>query len=142
MNISQRVEELNDAKHKLLLIIGQPGSGKSKLIREYSSETGIPIVDLDKIFINTPSEKLMYEMKNFLSTYHQKVLLLDNKKILYSKNSQIDLLAFLKELSEEIIVIATWNGKIEDGQLFHFCKDAHEDLIYSVEKEDFKYTLC
>ncbi|WP_028043431.1 BREX-3 system P-loop-containing protein BrxF [Candidatus Stoquefichus massiliensis] len=142
MNISQKVEELNDIKHKLLLIIGQPGSGKSKLIREYSNETGIPIVDLDKIFINTPSEKLMHEMKNFLSTYHQKVLLLDNKKILYAKNSQIDLLAFLKELSEDIIVVATWNGKIEDGQLFHFCKDAPEDLIYSVEKEDFKYTLC
>lgn len=67
-------------KHKLLLIIGQPGSGKSKMIRHYSEETGIPIVDLDKIFINTPSEQLMHEMKNFLSTYHQKVLLLDNKK--------------------------------------------------------------
>ncbi|WP_050636680.1 BREX-3 system P-loop-containing protein BrxF [Candidatus Stoquefichus sp. SB1] len=142
MNISQRIEELSDAKHKLLLIIGQPGSGKSKMIRHYSEETGIPIVDLDKIFINTPSEQLMHEMKNFLSTYHQKVLLLDNKKILYAKNSQIDLLAFLKELSEDIIVVATWNGKIEDGQLFHFCKDAPEDLIYSVEKEDFKYTLC
>lgn len=112
------------------------------MIRHYSEETGIPIVDLDKIFINTPSEQLMHEMKNFLSTYHQKVLLLDNKKILYAKNSQIDLLAFLKELSEDIIVVATWNGKIEDGQLFHFCKDAPEDLIYSVEKEDFKYTLC
>ena len=142
MNISQRIEELSDAKHKLLLIIGQPGSGKSKMIRHYSEETGIPIVDLDKIFINNPSEQLMHEMKNFLSTYHQKVLLLDNKKILYAKNSQIDLLAFLKELSEDIIVVATWNGKIEDGQLFHFCKDAPEDLIYSVEKEDFKYTLC
>ena len=53
MNISQRIEELSDAKHKLLLIIGQPGSGKSKMIRHYSEETGIPIVDLDKIFINT-----------------------------------------------------------------------------------------
>lgn len=142
MDMNKKIEELENAEHKLLLIIGQPGSGKSKLIRKYSEETGIPIIDLDKIFMNTPPEKMVYEMKQFLTTYHQKVLLIDNKKILYAKKSNIDLLAFLKELSENIIVIATWNGKIEDGQLFHFCNDAPEDLIYSVEKEDFKYILC
>lgn len=142
MNINEKINELKDAKHKLLLVIGQPGSGKSKLVREYSQETGVPIVDLDKIFANTPSDQLMNEMKKFLSTYHQSVLLLDNKKILYAKNSTIDLLAFLKELSEQITVVATWNGKIEDGQVFHFCNDAPEDLIYSVDKEDFKYILC
>lgn len=142
MDIYQKINELEDAKHKLLLIIGQPGSGKSKLVRNYSQETGIPIVNLDTIFANTPSEQLMHEMKNFLSTYHQKVLILDNKKILYAKNSQIDLLAFLKEISEDIIVVATWNGKIEDGQVFHFRENAPEDLIYSVDSEDFKYILC
>ncbi len=142
MDLNKKVEELNNEKHKLLLIIGTPGSGKSKIIREYSQETGIPIIDLDTIFMHTPSDQLMNEMKNFLSTYHQNVLLLDNKKILYAKNSTIDLLAFLKEISEIIPVIATWNGKIEDGQVFHFCKDASEDLIYSVDKEDFKYILC
>ncbi|MCI9092466.1 MAG: BREX-3 system P-loop-containing protein BrxF [Coprobacillus sp.] len=142
MDLNKKVEELNNEKHKLLLIIGTPGSGKSKIIREYSQETGIPIIDLDTIFMHTPSDQLMNEMKNFLSTYHQNVLLLDNKKILYAKNSTIDLLAFLKEISEIIPVIATWNGKIEDGQVFHFRKDASEDLIYSVDKEDFKYILC
>ena len=136
MDLNKKVEELNNEKHKLLLIIGTPGSGKSKIIREYSQETGIPIIDLDTIFMHTPSDQLMNEMKNFLSTYHQNVLLLDNKKILYAKNSTIDL------LSEIIPVIATWNGKIEDGQVFHFRKDASEDLIYSVDKEDFKYILC
>lgn len=142
MDLNKKVEELNNAKHKLLLIIGTPGSGKSKIIREYSQETGIPILDLDKIFCNTATDQLMNEMKNFLSTYHQKALLLDNKKILYAKNSTIDLLAFLKEISESIPVVATWNGKIEDGQVFHFRKDSPEDLIYSVEKEDFQYILC
>ncbi len=142
MDLNKKVEELNNEKHKLLLIIGTPGSGKSKIIREYSQETGIPIIDLDTIFMHTPSDQLMNEMKNFLSTYHQNVLLLDNKRILYAKNSTIDLLAFLKEISEIIPVIATWNGKIEDGQVFHFRKDASEDLIYSVDKEDFKYILC
>lgn len=142
MDLNKKIEDISHAEYKLLLIIGQPGSGKSKVIREYSEETGVPILDLDKIFYHTPSEKLLPEMKNFLTTYHQKVLLLDNKKLLYAKNSQIDLLAFLKELSIDIPVVATWNGKIEDGQLFHFRSDSTEDLIYSTDNNDFKYILC
>lgn len=142
MDMNKKIEELNDVKYKLLLVIGNPGSGKSKIIREYSQESGIPIINLDTIFANTPSDMLIEEMKNFLSTYHQKVLLIDNKKILYSKNSKIDMLAFLKEISKQIPVVATWNGKIEDGQLFHFRSNTPEDLIYSVSQEEFKYILC
>lgn len=142
MNIAQKIDEIHQENCRLLLIIGQPGSGKSKMIRTYSKETGIPIVDLDKIFMNTPAHLLLDEMKKFLSTYHQKVLLLDNKKILYDKDSQIDLLSFLKELSKDITVVATWNGKIEDGQLFHFRSNADDDLIYPTEKNGFQYILC
>ena len=141
MNLTEKIEKLNEKENKLLLIIGEPGSGKSKMIREYSQETGIPIIDMDKIFINTAPDQLMNEMKNFLKTYHQKVLLLDNKKILYAKNSQIDLMAFLKEISKDIPVIATWNGKIEDGQVYHIRKESGDHLIYPVS-DDFEYIVC
>lgn len=142
MDIKNIVNDLQNAKHKLLLVIGQPGSGKSRLVREYSEETGIPILDLNKVCASAPSHQLMHVMKDFLSTYHQKVLLIDNKQILYDKNHNIDLMAFLKEISQDIIVVSTWNGKIEDGQVFHFCKEACQDSIYSVQREDFKYILC
>lgn len=141
MNLTEKINELNDAKHKLLLIVGEPGSGKSKVIREYSQETGIPIIDLDKIFVNTASDQLMNEMKNFLKNYNQDVLLLDNKKILYTKDSAIDLMDFLKEISLSIPVVATWNGHIENNQLHHIRKDTLKDLIYPVN-DDFQYVLC
>lgn len=141
MNLKERIDELNNAKYKLLLIVGEPGSGKSKIIREYSQETGIPIIDLDKIFVNTSSDQLMDEMKNFLNTYHQKVLLIDNKKILYAKNSKIDLMAFLKEISLSIPVVATWNGHITNQELHHIRKDTLEDLVYPVN-DDFHTILC
>ena len=141
MDLKSNISKVNETKYKLLLIVGTPGSGKSKIIREFSQDTGIPIIDLDKIFANTAPDQLMNEMKNFLKTYNQDVLLLDNKKILYDKNSTIDLMEFLKEVSLDIPVVATWNGKIEDGQLFHIRKDT-EDLIYPVNDEDFKYILC
>lgn len=141
MNITKKVDDICHNDPHLLLIIGSPGSGKSRSIREYSEETGIPILDLDTIFAHTTPDRLVDEMKQFLSTYHQKVLLLDNKKILYSKNSTIDMLSFLKEVSLTIPVVATWNGKIEDGQLFHFRKEANGDLIYPVNNA-FQYVMC
>ena len=140
MSLAQKIEELKNENSKLLLIVGGPGSGKSKAIREYSQETGIPMLDLDLIFQHTPSEKLVEEMKNFLSTYRQPVLLIDNKKVLYAKDNAIDMLAFLKEVGQTIPVVATWNGKIEDGQLFHIRKDC-DDLIYPVN-DDVKVFEC
>ena len=140
MNLTETIQKLNEKENKLLLIIGEPGSGKSKMIREYSQETGIPIIDMDKIFINTAPDQLMNEMKNFLKTYHQKVLLLDNKKILYTKNSEIDLMAFLQEISKDIPVVATWNGKIENGEVYHNRKDK-DSLVYPVS-DAFEYIVC
>ena len=140
MNLTEKIEKLNEKENKLLLIIGEPGSGKSKMIREYSQETGIPIIDMDKIFINTAPDQLMNEMKNFLKTYHQKVLLLNNKKILYTKNSEIDLMAFLQEISKDIPVVATWNGKIENGEVYHIRKDK-DSLVYPVT-DAFEYIVC
>ncbi len=140
MNLTETIQKLNEKENKLLLIIGEPGSGKSKMIREYSQETGIPIIDMDKIFINTAPDQLMNEMKNFLKTYHQKVLLLDNKKILYTKNSEIDLMAFLQEISKDIPVVATWNGKIENGEVYHIRKDK-DSLVYPVS-DAFEYIVC
>lgn len=139
-----KIEELKKSENKLLLVIGQPGSGKSRLIHDYSVATGVPIIDFNKIFGEKANDNIdvLSTMKAFLTTYQQKVLLLDNKRILYSKDSKIDLLAFLKEISKDIVVVATWNGMIEDGQLTHIRSKGPNDLIYSVDSNDFNYILC
>ncbi len=139
MKLETKIEELKKDNKKLLLVIGQPGSGKSKLLREYSEETGDPIVDVDKLFAHVPADKILKEMKDFLANYHHEVLLLDRKNLII--NSSVDLLEFLKELSKEVFIVTTWNGKVEDGQLFHFNKN-NEDLIYSVDQDSFSYILC
>lgn len=144
MDIMSKIEQMKKDDKKLLLIIGQPGSGKSKLIHDYSDDTGIPIIDFNKIFGEVANENVdvVETMKGFLSTYQQDVLLLDNKRIIYSKDSKIDLLEFLKELSKDVFVVATWNGMIEDGQLTHIRSKAPQDLIYSVDRKEFEYILC
>lgn len=145
--IQAKLEALKDAKYKLLLIVGTPGTGKSKLIHDYSQETGIPIVDFNRIFgeevpDGQDGQYIEKFMEDFLKNYKQDVLLFDNKRILYSKHSTIDLLAFLKKISTDKYVIATWNGMIEDNELVHIRSKLPEDLKYPVDTLECELLIC
>lgn len=132
--LKDAIEKAKENENKLILIVGLPGSGKSKLIHEYSKDSGIPILDLDNIFKDT-TNNIAEVMDNFLVTYNKDVLLLDNKKILYAKDSNIDMLSFLKNLAEKIIVVATWNGKVDNNKLIHIRSKLPTDLTYSLDNE-------
>ena len=132
--LKDAIEKAKENENKLILIVGLPGSGKSKLIHEYSKDSGIPILDLDNIFKDT-NNNIAEVMDNFLVTYNKDVLLLDNKKILYTKDSNIDMLSFLKNLAEKLVVVATWNGKVDNNKLIHIRSKLPTDLTYSLDTE-------
>jgi len=134
--LKDAIKKAKENENKLILIVGLPGSGKSKLIHEYSKDSGIPILDLDTIFKNT-NNNITEVMDNFLVTYNKDVLLLDNKKILYAKDSNINMLSFLKSLAEKIVVVATWNGKVDNNKLIHIRSKLPTDLTYSLDYEQF-----
>ena len=132
--LKDAIKKAKENENKLILIVGLAGSGKSKLIHEYSKDSGIPILDLDNIFKDT-TNNIAEVMDNFLVTYNKDVLLLDNKKILYAKDSNIDMLSFLKNLAEKLIVVATWNGKVDNNKLIHIRSKLPTDLTYSLDNE-------
>ena len=135
---------MHNSKHKLLLLIGRPGSGKSKFLYNYSREKGIPILNLDNILGEKIPEgkdaNYVYAFtQGFLSTYTPEEILLDKKKILYQKDSDIDLLDFLRELSQSKTVVATWNGYTENGKLIHVCDAIGRTIEYNLAEIDCEY---
>lgn len=139
----QLLEALKKKKYRLLLIIGRPGSGKSKYLQNYSKQVGIPILDLDFILgkelpDGRDADYVFDFLNGFLDTYRPEQVLIDKKAILYNKDSKIDLLDFLKELSLKKIVIATWNGYTENGKLVHVCDKLQKDFEYDLS-DDFAY---
>lgn len=139
----QLLEALKKKKYRLLLIIGRPGSGKSKYLQNYSKQVGIPILDLDFILgkelpDGRDADYVFDFLNGFLDTYRPDQVLIDKKAILYNKDSKIDLLDFLKELSLKKIVIATWNGYTENGKLIHVCDKLQKDFEYDLS-DDYAY---
>ena len=129
-------------KNKLLLIIGRPGSGKSKYLQNYATEKNIPILDFDRILgKKIPEGKdasyVHGFVKGLLETYTPEEILLDKKHILYQKDSNIDMLQFLKDLAEQKPVVATWNGYTSNGKLFHV-----RDLLGDVAEYDLDSIGC
>ncbi len=134
----ETIDQTYNDDHKLILIVGKPGSGKSKIIKEYSHNTGIPIVDFTKVLANDP-EDLKKTMKEFLKNYRFDVLLIDNKKALYDVSKDTDLMDILQELAKRVIVVATISGYVEEGNLTHIVNgDEHS---YPLDGS-FKYVLC
>ena len=136
-NLLNTLETATKEGNKLVLIIGKPGSGKSKIIHEYSSNTGIPILDFSKI-ISSDTEDLKKTMKDFLKSYRFDILLLDNKKAFYKASKDTELMDLIKDLSKDVMVVTTWNGFIEDGQLTHIVKGQEE--IYPLDGS-FRYII-
>lgn len=135
--IKSKIDALKDSEFKLLLIVGRPGTGKSKMIQEFSEDTGVPIIDMNKILgekipVGKDSNYVYGFLKGFLSTYKQKYVLLDKKRILYSSESNIDLIEFLKDISRDKYVVATWNGYVDDGKLIHIRSDQKSNLEYDL----------
>lgn len=133
----ETIDQTHNSDTNLVLIVGKPGSGKSKLIKEYSKNTGIPIVDFSKVLAGDP-EDLKNTLNKFLKSYRFDVLLVDNKEALYKDKGTADLKDILEALSEVVTVVATWNGTVQDGELVHIVNGAEKS--YPLDGS-FKYVL-
>jgi len=120
--------------HRLVLLVGIAGSGKTSALHAIHSRVNVPIhnvgVVLSKNMLElsakeraTRLSRLLAEATNSLPS---DVVLLDNIELLFHPALQANPLELLKTLSKAKIVVASWPGQVEGNHLI-YAKSGHPE---------------
>ena len=137
-------EEIQHARalyHRLVLLVGEEGHGKTSALREVALSTGAPLVNvnlelslrmLDIAEWHRPrhAESLLQQI---VAESGGEVVLLDNIELLFDVALELDPLRLLQGLSRNTTVVAAWNGSIKDGHLLYALPGHPEYKRYSLD---------
>ena len=123
--IVQFVQDTEKLEERLILLVGQPGSGKSKIMRGLSSMDGWEYVD-SRALVTEELIELMPQarpteapqiMDSILANLEAEVILLDGIQALFAPVLQLDPLATLRRLSRKHTIVSAWPGQFENEKL-------------------------
>jgi predicted ATPase len=139
-NINLQLDQFEQSYYKLYIVVGEPGSGKSKLMKELAYKYGSDVLNLNLLL----SELLLPLSKNarqidikqclqqILSNQPQEIVFLDSTEVLFDTQLRVSPLKLLKDLSRNRKLVATWSGSFQDGQLV-YAKLGHPE--YRIETD-------
>lgn len=119
------VQVVQEKEHKLILVVGAPGSGKSKLLRQLKGREDVAQVniykELTRLLMALPRERWAQELTNILAdifqSYDEPILAVDNIEILFARELQADPLAIFAQFSKDRTLIVGWVGGFANNQL-------------------------
>ncbi|WP_288301955.1 BREX-3 system P-loop-containing protein BrxF [uncultured Veillonella sp.] len=125
-DIKARWEELQEQGERILFVVGGPGSGKSRLIRELAEQDGWKYMEakdlLEEEFLEVAHElrpqRAYDELSTSLKAYDAKVALIDGVNVLFAPILNLTPVDLLKEISKEYPIIVGWRGRF-DGTKLH-----------------------
>lgn len=124
--VLKRWKYIAQGEEKLLIIIGGPGSGKSKLIRDLTYQDGWKICEakelFDDEFLEIPRadrpEKAIALISTAIRRLNARVVMIDNVEFLFAPILNLNPVQMLKDLSKECPIIVSWRGSLEGNTLY------------------------
>ena len=128
------VNNLKSAAIKLLIIVAPPASGKTRLITKLGTALDSPLINLGKdasqelLARTVRQRKLKAEevVGNLVRGTDAYVVCVDNTELLFDPALSLNPLGLLRNLARDRLVIATWNGMLEDTSLIYAYPDHPE----------------
>ena len=122
------LEAIGDARrryHRLALVVGPTGAGKTGVLRSVAVRTGAPVVkvglELSRRLLELGGRQRALGAQRLLEAVVADAgsdpVLLDNTELLFDPALRQDPLRLLQDLSRRRTVVASWNGTVEDGNL-------------------------
>ena len=124
--IMDALEAADDLYHRLVLLVGEAGTGKTALLRMLANDLGTEVINLNLALsaalleLTTKQRTLrLPELLSDIVANAQTPLLLDNIEILFATELKQDPLRLLRGISRNRPMVVAWNGTMHNGKLFY-----------------------
>ncbi|MCX6917042.1 MAG: BREX-3 system P-loop-containing protein BrxF [Verrucomicrobia bacterium] len=134
--LSETVRATRGAYHKLTIIAGPSGAGKTRLLGRVATDLQLPCINLSLLL----SQRLLSQTRRqralkaeevateVVDEHLQSGLCLDDTELLFDATLRLNPLTFLQDISRNRLIVASWNGPIAGGEL-RFAYAGHPDFF-------------
>jgi len=112
--------------HRLVLLVGKSGSGKTGLLQEVAKEVGASVINVNlalsgELLELTAKQRSLRlpDLLDQIVDQAQSPVVLDNIEILFDKDLQLDPLRLLQGISRNRTVVSSWGGAMISGKLIY-----------------------
>ena len=113
----QLLQATPELYHRLILLVGPAGTGKTEILRELARDFDVPLVNVNLALTGEMLELTSMQRAVRLPEIFGRVtdstadpLLLDNLEVLFDNHLKQDPLRLLQGISRNRSVVASWNG--------------------------------
>ncbi|MER9421656.1 BREX-3 system P-loop-containing protein BrxF [Mesorhizobium sp. M0317] len=140
--LNQRVEDVATLNSKLILLVGPPRSGKTKLLNALAERRQFGVVNvgaaLGRLLLEVPGTRRHAEAGGIfkdVAAGHavEGLVLLDNIELLFDRSLQLNPLDLLKRQAHVRRVVAVWPGELSGGRLTYAAIGHPEYQDYGVD---------
>ena len=125
--VVEALEQAGRLYHRLVLVVGPGGAGKTAALREVAARTGAPLVnvnlELSRSMLDLTERQRPLQVRRLLERIVAEAgsggVLLDNIEILFDAALRQHPLRLLQDLSRSRVVAAAWNGSVEGNHVRH-----------------------
>ncbi|MDY0289844.1 MAG: BREX-3 system P-loop-containing protein BrxF [Sphaerochaeta sp.] len=124
--ILSSLKNAKDLYHQLILVVGPSGSGKTDALKQIAAQENTSVVNINLEISSRLLELTKKQRKTKLQTIFndivdqaQSPVILDNLEILFDKELEQDPLRLLQHASRNKLILASWNGTIQDKKLIY-----------------------
>jgi hypothetical protein len=134
-----KIGTISELYHRLMLVVAQAGSGKTRALQEVHQRTSAPLInvnlELSRSMLDLTERQRALQLPRLLGEMINEMegdtVLLDNIEILFDVALKQDPLRLLQGLSRNHTIVVSWNGSIENDSLTYAVPGHPEYRRYS-----------